>query len=69
MRPQPGERYAAATELAADVARFLDGAPVKAHRESLAERAGRLFRRYQTAIVLVLSYLIIRLLFLVLRGF
>ena len=69
MRPQPGERYAAATELAADVARFLDGAPVKAHRESLAERAGRLFRRYQTAIILVLSYLIIRLLFLVLRGF
>jgi eukaryotic-like serine/threonine-protein kinase len=69
MRPQPGERYAAAPELAADVARFLDGAPVEAHRESLAERAGRLFRRYQTAIILVLSYLTIRLLFLVLRGF
>jgi serine/threonine-protein kinase len=69
MQPQAGDRYAAATELAAEVARFLDGAPVEAHRESLAERAGRLFRRYQTAIILVLTYLTIRLLFLALRGF
>jgi eukaryotic-like serine/threonine-protein kinase len=68
MQPQAADRYAAATELAADVARFLDGAPVEAHRETLAERAGRLFRRYQTAIILVLTYLIIRLLFLALRG-
>ena len=39
---------------------FLDGAPVAAHRESVAERAGRVFRRYQTAIILVLTYLSIR---------
>ena len=41
MRAEPDGRYAAAAELGADVTRFLDGAPVAAHRESLAERAGR----------------------------
>ena len=68
MRIDAAERYATATELAVEVTRFLDGAPVEAHRETLAERAGRLFRRYQTAIVLILTYLTIRLLFLALRG-
>ena len=37
--------------------RFLDGERVEAHRETLGERAGRIFRKYQTAIVLVLTYL------------
>ena len=50
------------------MARYLDGEPVQAHRESAAERAGRFFRKYQTAIVLVLTYLLIRLLFLAARG-
>ena len=68
MRVDAAERYPAATDLAAEVTRFLDGAPVEAHRETLGERAGRLFRRYQTAIILVLTYLAIRLLFLALRG-
>lgn len=66
--PAPADRYAGAADLAADVARYLDGAPVLAHRESLAERAGRLYLKYQTPIVLVLSYLAMRLLFLVWRG-
>jgi serine/threonine protein kinase len=69
MAPEPEGRYASAAELAAEVTRFLDGEPVAAHRESLGERAGRLFRRYQTAIILILTYLTIRLLFLVTRGF
>ena len=64
----PADRYPAAAELAADVTRFLDGEPVRAHRETPAERAGRLFRKYQTAIVLVLTYLVIRFLFLAARG-
>ena len=66
--PLPGDRYESAAELSADVARFLDGAPVRAHRESLAERAGRLYLKYQTPIILVLSYLAMRLLFLLWRG-
>jgi serine/threonine-protein kinase len=68
MQVEAARRYATATDLAADVTRFLDAVPVQAHRETLAERAGRLFRRYQTAIILVLTYLAIRLLFLALRG-
>jgi serine/threonine protein kinase len=68
MAPRPEDRYPTAAALAADVTRFLDGEPVEAHRESLGERAGRLFRRYQTAIVLVLTYLVIRFLFLAMRG-
>lgn len=64
----PGGRYSSAAALAADVTRFLDGEPVDAHRETAGERAGRLFRKYQTAIVLVLTYLVIRFVFLAARG-
>jgi eukaryotic-like serine/threonine-protein kinase len=69
MAAEPERRYASAVELAAEITRFLDGQPVAAHRETLAERVGRVFRKYQTAIVLILTYLTIRLLFLVTRGF
>ena len=68
MAAEPEQRYESAAALAADVARYLDGEPVQAHRESTVERAGRLFRKYQTAIVLVLTYLLIRFLFLAARG-
>ena len=65
---EPGARYPSAAALAAEVARFLDGEPVQAHQESIVERGGRYFRKYQTAIVLVLTYLLIRFLFLAARG-
>jgi serine/threonine protein kinase len=68
MAPDPDRRYPSAAALAADVTRYLDGEPVEAHRESALERAARLFRKYQTAIVLVLTYLLIRFLFLAARG-
>jgi len=67
--PEPGARYPSAADLASDITRFLDGQPVTAYREPFTERAGRLFRKYQTAIILVLTYLAVRLLFLVMRGF
>ncbi len=65
----PDARYPTAAALAADVARFLDGRTVEAHRESWLERAGRFYQTYQTAILLVLAYLTMRLLFLAARGF
>jgi serine/threonine-protein kinase len=65
--PDPGSRYPTAHELAADVTRFLDGAPVHAHRESLVERMVRLYRKYQVPILLVAAYLLMRLLFLAFR--
>ena len=69
MQAEPEARYESAAALGAEIARYLDGLPVAAHRESIPERAGRVFRRYQTAVILVLTYLSIRLLFLALRGF
>ena len=66
--PDPVDRYQSTRALADDLTRLLDGEPVEAHRETVAERAARLFRRYQTAIILVLTYLAIRFLFLALRG-
>jgi serine/threonine protein kinase len=68
LSPDPAARYASAADLAADITRFLDAQPVSAYRETLGERAGRVFRKYQTAIILVLTYLTVRLLFLAMRG-
>ena len=68
LSPDPDARYPSAAELAADITRFLDGQPVAAYREPLLERTGRVLRKYQTAIILVLTYLAVRMLFLVMRG-
>ena len=68
LSPDPAARYASAADLAADITRLLDAQPVSAYRETLGEQAGRVFRKYQTAIILVLTYLAVRLLFLVMRG-
>jgi serine/threonine protein kinase len=64
----PGQRYSGPEEMSAEVSRYLEGRPVLAHRESLPERAGRLFSRYRTPILLVLAYLLARsLLILIFR--
>jgi tetratricopeptide (TPR) repeat protein len=41
----PSRRYGSATEFAADLRRYLEGVPVKAREESLADRARRFVRR------------------------
>jgi serine/threonine protein kinase len=69
LSPNPAARYPSAADLGADITRFLDAQPVTAYREPFHERAGRVFRKYQTAIILVLTYLAVRLLFLAMRGF
>jgi serine/threonine protein kinase len=69
MAAEPGERYGSAEALAAEVSRFLDGERVLAYRESLRERATRIFSRYRTPILLVAAYLVMRtLLLLYSRG-
>ena len=68
MSRQPASRYASASEMAADVGRFLDGQPVAAHREGFLERAARLARRHRTPILLVLTYLVMRMLLLYFTG-
>jgi hypothetical protein len=64
----PDARYATAADLAGDVSAWLDGQPVRAHRETLAERLGRLARRHRTALALVLVYLLVRMLMLLVTG-
>ncbi|HEU0369623.1 MAG TPA: serine/threonine-protein kinase [Candidatus Acidoferrum sp.] len=59
------QRYGKVAELADDVSRFLDGAPVSAHRENLWERCLRFYRRYQAAILLIAMYLLMRGLFVI----
>jgi len=60
----PALRYESVTQLAQDVSRYLDALPVTAHRENMFERSGRLYRRYQTAILLIAAYLVMRVLIL-----
>jgi len=58
--PDPAQRYASPTDLAADVRRFVDGAAVGAHRESALEWTARQARIYRTPIGLLLAYLAMR---------
>jgi eukaryotic-like serine/threonine-protein kinase len=60
----PNARYQSAGDLAADVVRYLNGAPVTAYPESLLERLARILARNQTAVVLLAAYLLMRLLFI-----
>jgi len=62
MHAGPARRYTGADELAADVVRFVSGQRVRAHREGVFERIGRVLWKYRTAVLLVLAYLVMRIL-------
>jgi len=64
MAQEMSARYASVQDLAADVGKYLDGLPVSAYRENILERATRLVDRNRVAVVLVLAYLLMRLLFI-----
>ena len=64
---EPASRYASVTELGAEVRRFADGQAVLAHRETTLEQAARVARLYRTPILLVLTYLVVRIILLVWR--
>jgi serine/threonine protein kinase len=63
LSPDPLDRYASATELVDDLARYRLGSAVSAYRETTIERAGRWLIRYQTFVWLVLAYLVMRVAF------
>jgi hypothetical protein len=50
--------------MALDVSRYLDGLAVGAHRETVLEKAGRFYRRYSVAILLIAAYLFMRIILL-----
>jgi len=58
----PTRRYPTVMALSADVSRFLAGVAVLAHRETLGERALRVGRRYRLPIALMLTYVVVRVL-------
>jgi serine/threonine protein kinase len=60
MAPNPASRYSSASELAQDVARYLDGLPVSAYPEHIFRRIARWAYRYRIGVVLVLTYLLVR---------
>jgi serine/threonine protein kinase len=53
-------RYAGADELGREILRYLDGEPVMAYRENLAERSARWLKRNRALVLLVLAYLLMR---------
>ena len=69
LAPEPEERYSSARELAAEVARYLDGLPVAAHREGMVDRLRRFGRRYRMPILLILAYVVMRVVLLLWTGF
>jgi serine/threonine protein kinase len=64
MAERPQDRYPSALALSADIARYLDAERVEAHRETLWERAGRLFARHYMWVLLIAAYLVMRVLLL-----
>jgi hypothetical protein len=60
MAKDPDARYPSARAMADDVGAFLDGAVVTAHRETIAERAGRLASRHRVVLTLLGAYVLVR---------
>jgi len=61
---EPEWRYTGATELAADLGRFLEAEPVSAYPEGLLGRARRFASRHRTPIVVLLAYVVMRVVLL-----
>lgn len=62
------DRYASAAELGDDIARYLDGDAVSAHRETIVDRSLRWMGRNKAAVALISAYLLMRLILFLLAG-
>ena len=56
----PADRYSSVEQLGEDVVRFREGQSVSVHPEGPIARARRFVRAYQTPILLVLAYIVMR---------
>jgi serine/threonine protein kinase len=61
---EPSARYQTVQALEAEVRRYLAGRAVHAHRERIVDRLARVGRRHRLPILLVLTYLVVRMLLL-----
>ncbi|MCL4850874.1 MAG: protein kinase [Bryobacteraceae bacterium] len=52
MRKEPERRYRSAMELSEDLARYLEGRPVKAHKDSISYRASKWLRRRRSSVAI-----------------
>jgi len=68
MAANPNARYQSVREMTADITHYLNGEPVSAYQEGLLERFGRILTRHRTAVILMVVYLIMRILFILLAG-
>lgn len=68
MARNPQHRYESAANLANDVTLYLDGQPVSAYRESIIEKSARWLGRNQFIVLVILTYIIVRLIILFWRG-
>ena len=68
LAPDPAARYADAGALADDLARLRGGLPVAAYPETMLDRAARLAGRYRTPILLIVTYLVVRVVIAVAFG-
>ena len=59
---EPGQRYDAASDLAADLRAFLDGRPIRARRAGWAERTARWVKRQQQSVKLAATAVALTLL-------
>jgi WD40 repeat protein len=59
LQPEPSARYANAGAMAADLARFLDGQLVNAHRYTTVERVSRVVRKHQLAVGIALLFTVV----------
>ncbi|MBK6765172.1 MAG: serine/threonine protein kinase [bacterium] len=57
------QRYGSAKELADDIVRWLDGEPVSAYRETPLEKLARFLNRNRFIVIILLTYMVIRLIF------
>lgn len=67
MNGRPEDRYADCAALNAEIGRFLDGAAVEAHPESVVERLARFAARNRTLLLLLAAYLAVRIFLFFLR--
>jgi serine/threonine-protein kinase len=58
------ERFADAAQLAAEIARYLDGEPLITYRESIVERVTRWLSQNRALVAVVIAYVVMRLIVL-----